>query len=117
MSATLSPIFISEDTIYYGYNLYYLIILGFCWSLFFILFKIIGYLFREKLRNNVSNEIIFKEVFNYSLGFVYILLIIGIGAYNYRMNKIEKEYEIQNAKINIKENIKFDSSSDSINKL
>jgi threonine/homoserine/homoserine lactone efflux protein len=94
MSATLSPIFISEDTIYYGYNLYYLIILVFCWLLFFILFRIIGYLFREKLRNNVSNEIIFKEVFNYGLGFVYILFIIGVGVYNYRMNKIEREYEI-----------------------
>lgn len=117
MVGAVSPIFIYEATANYGYSIYYLIFLGFCWAMFFILFRITGRLFRSRLRKIKSRETIFNEVFKYSLWITVFLFLVGVGTYHIKMDNYEIKYSGNRAKEKRLKKLKFESSTDSLETL
>lgn len=97
MLGVISPVFIYEPNEYYGYTLYYIIIVAVCLITFWIIFLLVGLILKNKLKKK-ELWFGFKISTKFSMLISLCILIVGFIAYLIKQNDYSKEYEMQRKK-------------------
>ena len=115
--AAILPILIYKADGNYGYTLFYIFLLFFCWACFHLLYFVLGFFLIKKWSRIKLNWSDFTKSFSYSIIGTFVILLIGSIIYSIKMEKYEKRYEVWKEQNEKREIDKFNNHIDSIKSL
>jgi tetratricopeptide (TPR) repeat protein len=102
-----------ESNEYYGYTLYYIIIVAVCLFIFWTLFLFFGLMIRKSLKRK-ELWVGFKRMFISSITITFLIFIVGFISYSIKQGNYDKEYEIQRKKNDVQKLQEFSNTVDSL---